>query len=214
MFYCSIYHVGRFVAGETATGDRKCQKTFSQINGSHMGRCGGAGWQSPKTLHSSFTQFCDYFQATVPSECHMKNIFSLSNYPFKCEAQCSEAHGDCLVNMLTAVSNPFLFEGKSQFQENFVYKRSWGYPHPKNSRLVMSTGYEFPVLNTTPPNLWWPVDECGESSDSSLRLQMFLLAQTCSFSNFQYVHSLFTPRGNQGALNYIQWKQCFGDYCS
>lgn len=83
-----------------------------------MGRCGGAGRQSPKTLHSSFTQFFGYFQATVPSECHMKNIFSLSNYPFKCEAQRSEAHGEFLVNMLTAVSNCFFFEGKSPFTED------------------------------------------------------------------------------------------------
>lgn len=79
---------------------------------------GGGGWQGPQNLQSSFTQFCDYFQATVPSEYHMKNIFSLSNYPFKCEAQRSEAHGEFLVNMLTAMSNPFLFEGKSQFKEN------------------------------------------------------------------------------------------------
>lgn len=49
-----------------------------------MGQCGGVG-----RLPSCFTQFCAYFQATVPSECHMKNIFSLGNYPFKCEAHLS-----------------------------------------------------------------------------------------------------------------------------
>ena len=68
--------------------------------------------ESPK----SSTQFCDYFQATVPSECHMKNIFSLSNYPFKCEAQGSEAQGEFLANMQTAVSDPLLFvRGESGF---------------------------------------------------------------------------------------------------
>lgn len=89
-----------------------------------MGRCGGAGRQSPKMLLSSFTQFCAYFQAAAPSECHMKNIFSLSNYPFKCEAQRSEAHGEFLVNMLAAASTLFLFERKSQFQEKLhAYRR-------------------------------------------------------------------------------------------
>lgn len=65
-----------------------------------MGCCGRAWQQSPKTLHSSFTQLSHYIQGTVPSECHMKNVFSLSNYPFECEAQRSKARGEFLVNML------------------------------------------------------------------------------------------------------------------
>ena len=115
-----------------------------------MGHCGGAGRQSPKTLHSSFTQFCDYFQATTPSECHMKNIFSLSNYPFKCEAQRSKAHGEFLVNMLIAMWNHFFFlwEKKTVTEQDLESGTNWK-PHLKNIKMVIRNAFEFPFQNKT-----------------------------------------------------------------
>lgn len=55
----------------------------------------------------------------VPSEYHMKNILSLSNNLFKCEAQQSEAQGEFLVNMVFAMSNSVL---ESPFKKNVKLK--------------------------------------------------------------------------------------------
>lgn len=89
-----------------------------------MGFCGCAGQQGPKILHSCFTQFSDYIQGTVPSECHMKNVFSLSNYPFECEVQCSKARGEFLVNMLRRSDSCLRGEGWAKKNCKFTKRSS------------------------------------------------------------------------------------------
>ena len=100
------------------------------------------------------------FSATVPSECHIQNIFSLSNYPLKCEAHCSEAPGEILVNTLAAVFKFILiFDREKSVKRNTVSLHML----MVTLHLKQEASFVIPVNTKIPQKFWWPVDECEES---------------------------------------------------
>lgn len=113
--------------------------------------------QSPKPLHFSFAQFCASFWMWSTMQRHLVQHQIPSCFLYK------ELF---YLQFYACKSNA---DGSSQHQDDTEHQLQTSCPDHSPCQ-----------------NLWQPMDECGSSSDSSLRLQMFVLALTCSHSNFQY----------------------------
>lgn len=97
--------------------------------------------------------------------------------------------GECLVNMLPAVSDPLLFEGNRGADGDLTLKQQAG-----NEFWISCPEHWHSAVSLMTCRWMWGIL-------TSLRLHEFL-AQTCCFSHLQYVHSA----GNQHKLNQTQRK--------